>query len=568
LIPASAADAIVPACRAELYDAERIAVEGRRVGQGRRIGEILEVLGESGHEHFNGSLVVPVIDAAGFVSEVYGRKIRDDLRKGTPKHLYLSEECRAGARGVFNVAALASSKEIIVCEALIDALTFWCAGYRNVTASYGTEGFTDAHLAAFKAHGTQRVLIAYDRDEPGERAAEKLAARLMAEGIECYRILFPKGMDANAYALAVQPAEKSLGIAIRKAHWLGKGDAPRDALLTLAAHHHTPDTEPPPTATAHKASKEEPAAPTPPLPPLPASPQPAAPAPEAPADVDDNAVRLAFGERHYRVRGLAKNTSPEILKINLLAACGERFHVDTFDLYAARARASFVTQAAIELRLTEDVLRADVGKILLKLEALQDERLRKTLAPAPVEGVQMSEEERRAALALLQAPDLIGRIVADMEAAGITGETTNKLVGYLAATSRKLANPLAIVIRSSSAAGKTSLMDAVLAMMPEEERIKYSAMTGQSRVLHGASQPEAQDPGAGRRRGSLPRQLCTEAVAVRRRIDDRFHRQGCRDRQPDHAGIPGRRAGHAVHHHHGAGHRPRTIEPLSGADRR
>jgi DNA primase len=32
--------------------------------------------------------------------------------------------------------------EIILCEALIDALTFWCAGYRNVTASYGIEGFT------------------------------------------------------------------------------------------------------------------------------------------------------------------------------------------------------------------------------------------------------------------------------------------------------------------------------------------------------------------------------------------------------------------------------------------
>jgi hypothetical protein len=40
--------------------------------------------------------------------------------------------------------------------------------------------------------------------------------------------------------------------------------------------------------------------------------------------------------------------------------------------------------------------------------------------------------------------------------------------------------PLAIVVQSSSAAGKSSLMDAVLAFMPEEERIKYSAMTGQS----------------------------------------------------------------------------------------
>ncbi|MBK6515461.1 MAG: hypothetical protein IPG04_15425 [Polyangiaceae bacterium] len=37
-----------------------------------------------------------------------------------------------------------------------------------------------------------------------------------------------------------------------------------------------------------------------------------------------------------------------------------------------------------------------------------------------------------------------------------------------------------MVIQSSSAAGKSSLMDAVLSLMPEEERVQYSAMTGQS----------------------------------------------------------------------------------------
>ncbi|MFZ2650551.1 MAG: CHC2 zinc finger domain-containing protein [Burkholderiaceae bacterium] len=180
---------------------------------------------DSGHEHFNGSLVVPVFDEAGNVVEVYGRKLLDNLRPGTPKHLYLP--AREGrSRGVFNLAALAASKEIILCEALIDALTFWCAGYRNVTAAYGIEGFTEEHVAAFKRHGTERVLIAYDRDDAGERGVAKVAERLMAEGIECFRVQFPKGMDANEYALKVQPAAKSLGLLIRKAVWLGKGAAP------------------------------------------------------------------------------------------------------------------------------------------------------------------------------------------------------------------------------------------------------------------------------------------------------------------------------------------------------
>jgi hypothetical protein len=54
---------------------------------------------------------------------------------------------------------------------LIDALTFWQAGFHNVTASYGVSGFTPDHLAAFRLHGTRRVLIAYDRDAAGDKAA-------------------------------------------------------------------------------------------------------------------------------------------------------------------------------------------------------------------------------------------------------------------------------------------------------------------------------------------------------------------------------------------------------------
>ena len=196
----------------------------------------LGILRESGHEHFNGSLVIPIFDEHGAVAEIYGRKIVKGLNADIALHLYLPGACRVGQtflsvgsedrqeclsyRGVWNLEALQASKEIILCEALIDALSFWCAGYRNVTASYGVEGFTEDHLAAFKRYGTERVLLAYDRDDAGEKAAAALSERLIAGGIECFRIHFPKGMDANEYALTVKPAEKSLGVLIRSAQCL------------------------------------------------------------------------------------------------------------------------------------------------------------------------------------------------------------------------------------------------------------------------------------------------------------------------------------------------------------
>jgi len=131
----------------------------------------LGILRKSGHEHFNGSVVVPVFDLDGNVTEMYGRKITEGLRAGTPLHMYLP----GPHKGVWNEEALVVSKEIILCESLIDALTFWCADYRNVTASYGVNGFTDDHREAFKRHGIRKVLIAYDRDEAGEKAALDLA---------------------------------------------------------------------------------------------------------------------------------------------------------------------------------------------------------------------------------------------------------------------------------------------------------------------------------------------------------------------------------------------------------
>lgn len=132
------------------------------------------------------------------------------------------------------------------------------------------------------------------------------------------------------------------------------------------------------------------------------------------------------------------------------------------------------------------MIKKDLGKILLKLESLQDQQIKNTLEPKE-ESQPLSETENAQALALLQDNNLLQRILEDFKTAGVVGEETNKLVGYLACVSRKLDKPLAVIIQSSSAAGKSSLMDAILTLMPEEERVQYSAMTGQSLFYMGES---------------------------------------------------------------------------------
>ena len=464
----------------ELIDTFKLGYANRTLGYrlpdrqhkaGREMRTQLQSIGifrSSGHEHFSGSLVVPIINDDGVVTEVYGRKILGErLRKGTAQHLYLP----GAHQGIWNRYALAAFEEIILCEALIDAMTFWVHGFRNVTSSYGTGGFTDEHLAAFKSCGIRRVLIAYDRDDAGNRAADKLTAVLIDAGIDVFRVLLPKNMDVNEYALSVTPATKSLGVALRQSQWLGNGNAPvitsvmgvvdsSDADFSLAAN----------TTISTTATEQVIAEPSSPMP---------AVIEGVSADVHDHEVHITLDSRHYRIRGLAKNMSYEQLKVNVLVSCNDTVYVDSFDLYQSRPRLSFIKQASVELGCRDDVIKSDLGKLLLKLEQLQDEQIKGALEPSDTKP-ELSKADKIVAMTLLQDSNLLQRVVSDLTLSGIVGEDSNKLVGYLACVSRLLDKPLAIIIQSSSAAGKSSLMDAILTLVPEEERVQYSAMTGQS----------------------------------------------------------------------------------------
>ncbi|MGH7337137.1 MAG: DNA primase, partial [Myxococcota bacterium] len=94
--------------------------------------------------------------------------------------------------------------------------------------------------------------------------------------------------------------------------------------------------------------------------------------------------------------------------------------------------------------------------------------------------VVLSPEEKAEALAWAQGPELVARLKDAFRRAGVVGEESNSLLGYLCGVSRLLDKPLAAILQSPSAAGKTTVMDGILAFFPEECRVKYSAMTGQS----------------------------------------------------------------------------------------
>ena len=76
----------------------------------------------------------------------------------------------------------------------------------DITAIFGTEGFTDELFEALLQRNVKTVRLAYDNDEAGERAAKRDAQRLQVHGIEVYRLRLPWGSDVNDAMLELEKA--------------------------------------------------------------------------------------------------------------------------------------------------------------------------------------------------------------------------------------------------------------------------------------------------------------------------------------------------------------------------
>ena len=207
-----------------------------------------------------------------------------------------------------------------------------------------------------------------------------------------------------------------------------------------------------------------------------------APGRQAPAlalDAEGTYV-LVLGPRTYRVKGLSA-FGVDRLRVNLRVDEGTRFHVDTFDLYSARSRQAFVESAVRALRLDEGDQAALSDEVALLIEGLEKERLslRRQEGASEAKEPVMSASDREEALAFLKG-DVVAALKEDFRAVGCVGEETALLTGYLALVSRKLAKPLSVLFCARSGAGKSLLQDRLAELVPPEDLVKYTRISGQA----------------------------------------------------------------------------------------
>lgn len=154
-------------------------------------------------DSFYGRITVPIRDSEGDIRQLYGRSI-----SSKNKHRYLP----VAHKTLFHPDALAGSK-VILCESILDALTFHSHGIENAIAVYSAGGLKPEFVRQLGDSSVRKVMIAYDSDEAGDKGAAKAGKALRSDGILAYRLGLAKGMDVNAVAVqADKPAETLEGL--------------------------------------------------------------------------------------------------------------------------------------------------------------------------------------------------------------------------------------------------------------------------------------------------------------------------------------------------------------------
>jgi DNA primase catalytic core len=387
-------------------------------------GEIIDglktlgVLNAKGREHFYGCVTVPILDAQGNICGLYGRRTTD----AEPRHLYLPGQ----HRGVWNGTAAKTNQTLFIVEAILDGMSLWQVGFKNVIALYGANGWTGDHEQLLRANGVREIYLCLDNDEAGRNGTEQLKEKLSSIVKSVHVIQWPEGVkDANDF-------------------FFSRAATDFEALVKAA----TPNTATAPVSELTVAAGEE------------------------KIEMTPDGFAASYGERRYELRAIERPNAAR-LRATVKVLHENRFHIDTVDFYLSRSRRAFIGEAAHLFREMAEVIEADVNRLIGQLERYTDEKIKTPASAVTL----LADEDKARALKLGRHPDLAGEILRDVEKLGLVGEETNKLMCYLVMTSRKMDDPLALLILSGSGAGKSLMQDVLLKLCPDEELIKLTSLS-------------------------------------------------------------------------------------------
>ena len=163
-------------------------VTGFLCGRSRKNGALFD--------YFRNRVMFPIIDVSGNVI-AFGGRVMDDSQ---PKYLNSSDTpVFKKSRNLFalNYARTACSEEIILCEGYMDVIALHAAGFTNAVATLGTA--ITPEQARIMSRYTKKVLISYDSDSAGQKAANRAIGILSEVGLDVRVLKITGAKDPDEY---------------------------------------------------------------------------------------------------------------------------------------------------------------------------------------------------------------------------------------------------------------------------------------------------------------------------------------------------------------------------------
>lgn len=148
------------------------------------------------YDYFRGRVMFPIIDVSGNVI-AFGGRVLDDSK---PKYLNTSDTpAFKKSRNMFalNYAKNSDAGYFILCEGYMDVITLHAAGFNMAVATLGTA--ITAEQARLMKKYTNKVVISYDSDEAGQKAANRAIGLLEEAGIDAKVLKMTGAKDPDEY---------------------------------------------------------------------------------------------------------------------------------------------------------------------------------------------------------------------------------------------------------------------------------------------------------------------------------------------------------------------------------
>jgi len=176
-----------------------LSVKGIPVEEEKRLGLIIPREDKKGfYDRFRNRLIFPITDVQGRLIGFGGRAIGED----EPKYLN-SPDSPVYSKGhhVYGLSqslpSIRKEDQAIIVEGYFDLLSMYQHGLKNVVATLGT-AITPHQIRLLKRY-TKNLLVIFDPDESGKKAALRALPLFLEEGISPHVILLPAGFDPDSF---------------------------------------------------------------------------------------------------------------------------------------------------------------------------------------------------------------------------------------------------------------------------------------------------------------------------------------------------------------------------------